>query len=89
MTQEMVMQLLTQTIVVALTLAAPFLIITLVVGLLISIFQAVTSINEMTLTFIPKILGVVLAALILLPWIINKMMSFTHEIFNLINVITK
>ena len=89
MTQEMIVQLLTNTIVLALMLAAPFLMVTLLVGLLISVFQAVTSINEMTLTFIPKILGVVILALLLFPWIMNKMIGFTNEIFDLIIMIAK
>ena len=89
MTQEMIVQLLTNTIVLALLLAAPFLLVTLMVGLLISVFQAVTSINEMTLTFIPKILGVVVLALLLFPWIMNKMIGFTNEIFDLIIMIAK
>ena len=89
MTPEMIIQLLTNTIILALTIAAPFLTVTLVVGFLISIFQAVTSINEMTLTFIPKVLGVVLLALLLFPWIMNKMISFTNEIFELISTLAK
>jgi len=89
MTQEMIVQLLTNTVMLALIIAAPFLIVTLLVGLLISIFQAVTSINEMTLTFIPKILGVVILALLLFPWIMNQMIGFTNEIFDLIKTIAK
>jgi len=52
----------------------------LVVGLVISVFQAVTQIHEMTLTFIPKIVAVVAAVVIFLPWMLSKMVGFTTEI---------
>lgn len=89
MTQELVIKVLTDAIYLILIIAGPFLLVTLLVGLVISIFQAVTSVNEMTLTFIPKILGVILLALLLLPWIINKFILYVHEIFNLIGTISK
>jgi flagellar biosynthetic protein FliQ len=60
------------------------LIFGLVVGLVISIFQAVTQINEMTLTIVPKILAVALALLIFLPWMISMMTDFTRHMFELI-----
>ncbi len=65
----------------AVLLAAPMLFFGLVAGLLVSIFQAVTQIQEMTLTFIPKILAVVLSLFLFLPWILQRMMSFTIEVF--------
>jgi flagellar biosynthetic protein FliQ len=88
MTQEMVIKILTDAIYLILIIAGPFLLVTLIVGLVISIFQAVTSVSEMTLTFIPKILGVILLMLLLLPWIINKLIMFVHEIFNVIQTIS-
>jgi len=69
---------------VTLLVAAPMLGFGLIVGLVISIFQAVTQINEMTLTFVPKILAVAAALLIFLPWIINTMVDFTRHMFDLI-----
>jgi flagellar biosynthetic protein FliQ len=60
------------------------LIFGLVVGLLISILQAVTQIHEMTLTFIPKIVAVALAMLLFLPWIINMLVDFTTRLFGTI-----
>lgn len=89
MTQEMAIKFLADTIYMALIIAGPFLLVTLVVGLLISIFQAITSINEMTLTFIPKVLGVVLLLLLLLPFLMNKMIMFTNQIFMMIETIGK
>lgn len=66
----------------ALMCAAPMLIAGLVVGLIVSIFQAATSINEQTLTFIPKIVAVFLTLLLFGPWIIRIMVSFTVGIFD-------
>ncbi len=84
MSAEMVVMLGREAIVAMLTASAPMLIAGLVVGLLISIFQAITQINEMTLTFIPKIVAVALALLIFLPWIINLLVSFTIRFYGMI-----
>ncbi len=65
-------------------ISGPLLLFALVVGLLISIFQAVTQIQEMTLTFVPKILAVALALLMFLPWMINMATDFTRHMFELI-----
>ena len=62
---------------VALLVAAPMLGFGLAVGLFISVFQAVTSIQEMTLTFIPKILAVMASILLFAPWMLQQLMSFT------------
>ncbi len=61
----------------AFCLAGPILAFGLVAGLIVSIFQAVTQINEMTLTFIPKIFAVVLSLVLFLPWMLQKMTAFT------------
>jgi len=61
----------------AITLAAPFLLTGMVIGLAVSLFQAVTSIHEQTLTFVPKALGVVGVLLLLLPWVVRTLMEFT------------
>jgi flagellar biosynthesis protein FliQ len=73
-----------EALMVTLMVAAPMLIMGLIVGLIISIFQAVTQINEMTLTIVPKILAVGLALLVFLPWMINMMTDFTRHMFALI-----
>ena len=67
-----------------LLLSAPMLVAALVVGVTISIFQAITSIQEMTLTFIPKIVAVAVALLIFLPWMTNMAMDFTIHMFEMI-----
>jgi len=71
MTQEMVVAIGREALSVTLLISGPMLLFGLIVGLVISIFQAVTQIHEMTLTFVPKILAVALALLIFLPWMIN------------------
>ena len=65
----------------ALTLAAPVLAVTLVIGFLISIFQAVTSIQEQTLTFVPKILVTGLALVVFGPWMVQVMTAYTTSVF--------
>ncbi len=71
-----------QAIMLALMLAGPMLIFGLVTGLLVSIFQAVTQIHEMTLTFIPKILAVVLSLFLFLPWMVNRIVDYTTNLLN-------
>jgi flagellar biosynthetic protein FliQ len=73
-----------EALTVTLLVAAPMLGFGLIIGLVISIFQAVTQINEMTLTFVPKILAVALALLIFLPWMINMLTDFGRHMFELI-----
>lgn len=73
--------LMQQTLKLALLLAAPMLLLALAAGLLIAIFQAVTSIHEMTLTFIPKILAVVVGLFLFLPWMVQKMLAFATMMF--------
>lgn len=62
--------------------AAPALLVSLVLGLIVSIFQTVTSIQEQTLTFVPKILGVFLSLMLLGGWMLNKMVEFMTKLFN-------
>jgi len=73
-----------EAIMTVLMLAGPMLLFALIVGLVISIFQAITQINEMTLTFVPKILSIIVALLIFLPWMINVVTDFTRHMFELI-----
>ena len=65
----------------ALMVSAPMLCIGLVVGILVSLFQAVTQIQEQTLTFIPKITAMVAAAIILMPWIGQRLIAYTQMMF--------
>jgi len=73
-----------EALTVTLMVAGPMLAFGLIIGLVISIFQAVTQINEMTLTFIPKILAVALALVVFLPWMINMLTDFTRHMYALI-----
>lgn len=73
-----------ETFKIALLLALPGLLTGMFIGLAVSIFQATTQINEMTLSFIPKILGVVIVIVLTMPWMINSMIDFSQNIFNLI-----
>lgn len=84
MTQEFVVDFAMEALKVTLLVSAPMLGFGLITGIIVSIFQAVTSIQEMTLTFIPKILAVVLALFIFFPWLIQIMLSFTSKVFTLI-----
>ena len=73
-----------ETFKIALLLALPALLVGMLLGLMVSIFQATTQINEMTLSFIPKILGVVIIIVLTMPWMINEMRDFSIHVFNLI-----
>ena len=81
MTQEFIISFAMESMKTTLLLSAPMLGFGLVTGLAVSIFQAVTSIQELTLTFIPKILAVFLALLLFFPWLFQLMLSFTENIF--------
>lgn len=84
MTPELVVQLARRSFEATLLLAAPLLLFSLFVGLVISVFQAVTSINEATLAFAPKIIAVMVAMIIFFPWMMSYMSDFTREIYALI-----
>jgi flagellar biosynthesis protein FliQ len=69
-------------IVVSLKLGGPVMLIALVVGLAISLFQALTQIQEMTLTYVPKIVAILLAMMVLLPFMLSTLTSFTQRLFD-------
>lgn len=89
MTPELVVQLARRSFETTIMLAAPLLIASLVVGLIISVFQAVTSINEATLAFAPKIVAVMIAMIIFFPWMMSYMGDFTREIYSFIAVMRR
>ena len=82
MSPESVIQLGRQTLTLVLYLGGPVLVVALIVGLAVSIFQAVTQIHEMTLTFIPKIVAVAVTIVILLPWMVQQMVDFTINLLS-------
>ena len=81
MSPELVMSMTYQAMKVALAMAGPLLLVTLVVGLVISVFQAATQINEMTLSFIPKIIAMVVALVLAGPWLISVMVDYMRQLF--------
>lgn len=73
--------------IMILLLATPVLVISMIVGLVISVFQAVTQIQESTLTFVPKIIAGIVTLIVLMPWMLNVFVEKTNELFNYIQTI--
>lgn len=84
MTQGAVMEVLQQGIIVTLKLAAPMLIVSVVLGLVVAIFQAATQIHEQTLTFVPKVLAIALILWMLGSWMISTFQDFFNYLINII-----
>lgn len=80
MTPEEITQIMRETLFVTLQIAAPFLLLVLIAGFLISLLQSVTKIQEMTLSFVPKMLILAGALAVFFPWIMKMMTKFTHHI---------
>ena len=80
MTPEFVINLVRQALEVTILVSAPLLLTALVTGLLVSVFQAATQINEMTLSFIPKLLAIFAALVLAGPWMLNLMVEFTRHL---------
>jgi flagellar biosynthetic protein FliQ len=81
MNQDTVVNLATQAMILALKIAGPVLLLGLIIGLLVSIFQAVTSIQEQSLSFIPKIVGVAVLIVVLGPWMLNQIVSYAQNLY--------
>jgi len=81
MTPEMVMSIATQAMKMTLMLAAPLLLVALAAGLVVSLFQAATQINEMTLTFIPKLIALFATMVLVGPWMINTFVDYMRQVF--------
>ena len=84
MTDQRVVSIVRDAFYYTMLVCGPLLLVSLVVGLIISVFQAATSISEQTLTFVPKLIAVFLITIILLPFMISNMKRFTIELFNII-----
>ncbi len=80
MSAEMVIKIAEESIKIILLVSGPLLLVALVTGLLVSIFQATTQIQEQTLAFVPKIVAVLVALIFFGPWMLTKMTSFTKDI---------
>lgn len=77
MTPELAVELVKNMIFQAIMLAAPVLLVSMIIGLFVSLFQAVTSIHEQTLSFVPKVLGIAGLIVVALPWMVRVSMEFT------------
>ena len=82
MNQDVVINLVMQAITVAVKVALPLLLVGLIIGLLVSIFQAVTQIQEQTLSFIPKILAIAGVLIVGGPWMLNQLLSYTTDLWS-------
>lgn len=82
MTEEQVVDITREALFLIIECSAPLLLISLVVGLVISIFQTITSIQEQTLTFVPKIIGVFIGVMIFGSWILTKVTDYIQELWS-------
>jgi flagellar biosynthesis protein FliQ len=84
MTDTDVTEIATQTMLVGAKVAAPILLTALLVGFMISLFQAATQIQEQTLSFVPKMIAVAIALLVTGNWVLSELISFTHQLFDML-----
>ena len=89
MSEIMIMSIVKKAIYTGLIVSAPVLIVSLVIGLLISIFQATTQIQEQTVTFVPKLIGIALVVVFGGSWMLSTLGTFTMEMINMISTVTK
>lgn len=89
MTEELVVEILKEVFYTTFLILLPVLGVSLVVGIIISIFQAATSIQEMTLTFVPKILVTAVVLIFMLPWMMEKLISLTNKLFTMFTTVLK
>lgn len=83
MTQDEVLSIFQEALWIVLELSGPMLIISIIVGLVISILQAATQVHEQTLTFVPKLLAIALILLLTAPWMMNVLNDFTYRLFDI------
>ena len=81
MNQDTVVSLATQAMMLSLKIAGPIMLLGLIIGLLVSIFQAVTSIQEQSLSFIPKIVGVAVLIVVLGPWMLDQLVGYAQNLY--------
>ena len=89
MSEIMIMTVIKKSLIAGIMVAGPILILSLLVGLIISIFQATTQIQEQTLTFVPKLITIILILVLAGPWMLNKLVILTTELFAMIASITR
>ena len=81
MNQDMILKLAKDTLQITLMISGPMLLVSLVVGIVVSIAQVVTSIQDMTLSFVPRVIAVFVAFLLIFPWIMNILIAFTAQLY--------
>jgi flagellar biosynthetic protein FliQ len=89
MSENLVISIVKDAIYTGLLVASPILVVSIVIGLIISIFQATTQIQEQTLTFVPKLIGVALVGLLAGNWMLHTILDFVTRVFNQIANVTK
>ena len=87
MNELVIMTIVKKALITGVTVGSPILTISLVVGLIIIIFQATTQIQEQTLTFVPKLIAIILVLVLGGPWMLNKLVMLTNELFQSISTI--
>ena len=85
MTVEQAIDLLRDAMLVTLLIIGPILVIGMVIGLMISLVQAVTQIQEQTLAFVPKIFAMAAAVVFVMPWMFQRLLEYTHHLFTMVN----
>lgn len=88
MTEGMILEIVRRSILTIVIVASPVLLISMVVGLVVSIFQATTSIQDQTLTFVPKIMAIFLSLIIFGPWMLGRLLEFTTWLLEYIAQVT-
>ncbi|MHB1687328.1 MAG: flagellar biosynthesis protein FliQ [Ignavibacteriaceae bacterium] len=89
MTEELIIEILKEVFYTTFIILLPILGVSLVVGIIVSIFQAATSIQEMTLTFVPKIFATVITIIFLMPWMMDKIIAFTTKMLTMFTTVLK
>jgi flagellar biosynthetic protein FliQ len=89
MNGQQVIDLFSQVVYASVEISAPLLLAAMFVGLVVSIFQAATQINESTLSFLPKVAAIILVLVLLAPWMLQKMTDYTHQFYGKIAHINK
>lgn len=87
MSDAMIVDLISQALIQVLIVGGPILIVSMVVGLIVSIFQATTSIQEQTLTFVPKIVAIFFVIILFAGWMLNYMKSYVEGLFSMISLV--
>jgi len=82
MNPDVASELIQNSVMISLLVSAPVMLVAVVLGFIISLGQAVTQLQDQTISFVPKIVAMVLTGLYLLPWIISQLMDYTTELFN-------